>query len=717
MPKRADEMRRLVLVLKLPCGFVSKIISALMVLGLVAGVAGAASAATITVDTLDDGLDGVCSLRAAITAANLDTVPAGSTCTSGNGRDRIVFSVTGFLTLNEALPEMLGDLDIAGGGSQDLVLDAGGAGSVLVAAGTGISISGLTLTGGKAPFGGGLYVREGAAVTVSEIEVYSNVASEGGGGIASRGALDISKSTISNNITDGSGGGIYATSDLVISDSLVTDNTAGSGAATAIVGGGIHAGRNISATSVTVSSNRATGGREAGAGGIYAAGEVVLNGGRIEGNMVNTGVDVPTRNVGGGILSASLQMTDATIADNIARSSATSGGTGSGVYVSADVTILRSTISDNNTDDASSRISGAVLLAGATTASRLTNSTISGNRARNGAFYLADPASSLSVLNTTITGNSALAGILSAGTVTLANTIISANDTDCRTLAAGSFVSTGYNIDSDGSCALSAATDQPSADPLLGPLADNGGPTFTPALLGGSPAIDAGDDSQCPETDQRGNSRREDGNLDGAVACDIGAFELQAWDLRIEGLSIDGLASGNTLTLGTQYRAVLRIGNVGRGEIDAIVATIAIPTIIDVVEVPPQCSAMDLLLTCEIGTLAGDKIAELSFSIRAATIGSTIVAATVTGTLDDTNLDNNVAQLSFDIVEASANVNDGAGGNNDNGNNDNSLVKKNPDLNHVPSGGGALPPMMIATLLLMALMLERRLPLTTHRLG
>ena len=59
------------------------------------------------------------------------------------------------------------------------------------------------------------------------------------------------------------------------------------------------------------------------------------------------------------------------------------------------------------------------------------------------------------------------------------------------------------------------------ADPLLGPLANNGGETDTMALLTGSPAINAGDSALCPATDQRGFPRPQLGG------CDIGAFEVQ----------------------------------------------------------------------------------------------------------------------------------------------------------------------------------------------
>ena len=62
--------------------------------------------------------------------------------------------------------------------------------------------------------------------------------------------------------------------------------------------------------------------------------------------------------------------------------------------------------------------------------------------------------------------------------------------------------------------------DMDNTDPLLGPLADNGGPTLTCGLLPGSPAINTGDPA-CPppDTDQRGFPRPE------GIRCDIGAFE------------------------------------------------------------------------------------------------------------------------------------------------------------------------------------------------
>ena len=71
----------------------------------------------------------------------------------------------------------------------------------------------------------------------------------------------------------------------------------------------------------------------------------------------------------------------------------------------------------------------------------------------------------------------------------------------------GIVTSLGYNLSSDdGGGILTGPGDQINTDPLLGPLQDNGGPTFTHALLPGSPAIDAGDPNFTPPPffDQRG---------------------------------------------------------------------------------------------------------------------------------------------------------------------------------------------------------------------
>jgi len=85
------------------------------------------------------------------------------------------------------------------------------------------------------------------------------------------------------------------------------------------------------------------------------------------------------------------------------------------------------------------------------------------------------------------------------------------------------------NLIEDGTC---SSAFPPGTDPNLGPLQDNGGPTFTHALLAGSPAIDVGSNADCPETDQRGVTRPING------ICDIGAYEYQGIPTYIDLLSL-----------------------------------------------------------------------------------------------------------------------------------------------------------------------------------
>jgi hypothetical protein len=127
------------------------------------------------------------------------------------------------------------------------------------------------------------------------------------------------------------------------------------------------------------------------------------------------------------------------------------------------------------------------------------------------------------LINGTIASNTGV-GLDNCQAMTMYSSIIASNGTDCN--LGGTFTDAGWNIDSDNTCGLADFTDKPNIDPMLGSLQDNGGPTFTHALLAGSPAIDTGDNVGCQATDQRGNSRPSDGNGDGTAVCDIGAFEV-----------------------------------------------------------------------------------------------------------------------------------------------------------------------------------------------
>ena len=158
----------------------------------------------------------------------------------------------------------------------------------------------------------------------------------------------------------------------------------------------------------------------------------------------------------------------------------------------------------------------------------IANSTFSGNTAQDGGgiYNYGNESTNVTVDSSTLSGNSAApgygGGISNTGTVKIGNTILNAasSGVNIRNLVLGTVISLGYNLSSDnGAGYLTAAGDRINTDPQLGPLQDNGGPTFTHLPAANSPAIDAGDSG----TDQRGPGFSRMVNR-----IDIGAVEAQA---------------------------------------------------------------------------------------------------------------------------------------------------------------------------------------------
>ncbi|MGE5375387.1 MAG: choice-of-anchor Q domain-containing protein, partial [Bacteroidota bacterium] len=260
------------------------------------------------------------------------------------------------------------------------------------------------------------------------------------------------------------------------------------------------------------------------AGGILNNGSLTLDHVAVTDNTMATNAGDYWQG-GGGIYNgsgATLNLVDSSVTNNNARWS------GGGVYSFFNTTtnIVRSTISGNTSGD----VGGAIRSLGNFT---ILNSTISGNTAtgwHGGAIFHTD--GEMNITNSTIANNIGPDWAPSAifigeyGSVTaklsLTNTVITGNHWyACEKFASGgpvSVVSGGHNVVQDDSC-NPVATDKVIWDALIGPLANNGGPTLTHALLPGSPAIDAGDDAVCPATDQRGVTRPQ------GTHCDIGSYE------------------------------------------------------------------------------------------------------------------------------------------------------------------------------------------------
>jgi hypothetical protein len=247
--------------------------------------------------------------------------------------------------------------------------------------------------------------------------------------------------------------------------------------------------------------------------------------------------DAPS--TGGGIYNdhATLALDNCTVSGNYA------GYGGGGVHNrSGTLTVTNSTFSGNGAAAPYSVGSGGgILTDGYDGNATLTviNSTFSGNLARyaGGGIYN-DGGATLTVNNSTFSGNLddyGGSGIFNRGSMTIGSTILNAGAWGENLYNGfGTVISLGYNLSSDdGGGLLTAIGDQINTDPMLGPLQDNGGPTFTHAPLTGSPAIDAGKNFTAETTDQRGAGfvRTFDSasiaNATGGDATDIGAFEVQ----------------------------------------------------------------------------------------------------------------------------------------------------------------------------------------------
>ncbi|TWU46647.1 choice-of-anchor Q domain-containing protein [Rubripirellula reticaptiva] len=457
--------------------------------------------------------------------------------TSGSGGG--LLSVAGSVTLTNSTFESNG-ANRAGGGieviagtvtlidtdliSNDVNGDASG-GTPSPGNGGGLHVSGIadvTIDNGivsgnvAASEGGGLWNQSGSKLTVRNgtlIQLNTALgaaANKGGGGIFNNGGVvDISDSIILSNFADGasgSGGGILNVSGgvITIADTEISTNVAsraGGGIEdNSVASGTVASGNSITLSRVTLDRNNA---------GVITAGR----GGALFSSPGN----------GGGL--------HVTGAGNIAISQSTVSGNnaaneGGGLWNSTGVmTIDRSTISGNSSGDG-----GGIFNDSATGDVVLTNSTISGNRANGGGATTASggglrtEGGNVTMTSVTVGMNTATIGgglSIAGGAVTIGSTIVSGNMGATDANVNGAFSDAGNNV--IGGTAR------------LAPLASNGGPTMTHALLPGSPAINNGNNAGLA-VDQRGvarpqGSRADSGAYESSLAGSLDAVVVPVGDV------------------------------------------------------------------------------------------------------------------------------------------------------------------------------------------
>lgn len=331
--------------------------------------------------------------------------------------------------------------------------------------------------------GGGIFNDTGTITIVNNSSIFHNPTSVAGGGVYNgNGTVTVTNSTMKENSTSsGEGGALYNDASATVTHSILEDNTAdGSG------GGAFNIGV-LDVINSTVKGNHTLSGL---GGGI----------GTDTGGTTHVSFTTVTENSGSGIGQANgiVTVTQSLLTAN-------SGGHGGGIALTGGMmTVSNTTIAMNF-----STFGGALDVSGGSIA--MTNCTLADNR-----------------------GSALADGIFkSMGSVTLTNCIMDNVFIQNNCFLVNPITSGGHNIFSDDSCGPAVMGDQVNTDPKLFSLADNGGPTWTQALMSDSPALDAGDATACSTApvsnqDQRGFLRPTDGDGDGTAHCDIGAFEAPA---------------------------------------------------------------------------------------------------------------------------------------------------------------------------------------------
>ena len=508
---------------------------------------------TITVNSTSDApdnADGLCTLREAIIAANTNTASGAvaGECAAGNssGSDTVdLTGLTGTITLTGLLPDISSDITLTGPGASTLTVTRTTATNWMffITSSATASISGLKLQGDVTNTGIGI-VNQGTStisdctvsgfgrgltngqrtLTISNCIVSGNL--NGGGISGSTGTINLINSEVSGNDSHGAfGPGINNSfGTLNVTNSTISGNVGHfaidngvEGTATFInstisnnPNGGFLSHGTLSMTGGSITGNTNS-------GGMISGGSMVMNGVTVSNNS-NTNFVFPG---GGGIF---IGGTGGTIINCLVINNSTSGS-GGGIHNAGGKAIVINTTIANNTSFSGG---GGIGVTGGVSDFTGINLTITGNRASGaggGAFRGSTP---MKFKNSIIAGNFELNGTTPSD---IGSTVDASSSFNLIGVGGSGGLTNGVNNNQVG-----------VADPRLGPLTNNGGPTQTYPLLSNSPALDAGDncvtevthcgDANIPQvtTDQRslGFSRIADGpDANTSATVDIGAYEMQ----------------------------------------------------------------------------------------------------------------------------------------------------------------------------------------------
>lgn len=639
----------------------------------------AASSAAVAQGVCDDG-QGQCTLRAAIQVADAAStpstivLPAGTYTLSVPGVDESAVLSSGTYAVAHVADPAKGDLNI----TQSMTIVGAGSGQTVIGWAPGsqqdrvlhievppaatqnltVTIQGVTIQNGYVP----APVNLDASVPTAVVRL-----ARMGGGIAIGAGAEVQ--TVDSTVTEGGE-----------DEGGCGGKSGGSGACAGPEG---HGGPGESETGatiqrVTLSDVRVVGNHAGGeGGGIYNTGPITLNHAVIEGNSSDAN--------GGGLYNdAVMLMTDSTVGAVDAPNTAGNGG---GLFETGfHTSVIERSAFIGNSASAGAGIAGRRMVL-----QIISRSTIADNSARDGGGGIQTNGRveliNATVAGNTVAGNPGSAGVglngfgpasqlpaggsANAANYTLVNSIVADNAyvgsapvlRNCGGNGEGDpaarFYSMGHNIEDGDSCGLAAAGDRLDVNPLLGPLADNGGATPTMALMMGSPAIDAGDSLECPNEDQRGQMGRADGNLDGVFTCDVGAYELfvHTADLHMDKVSAPDRAYVGD-TFGVSATVHLDPGATAAST-GVQVVTSPLPaqmTLSSASITSPagtqDCTAASGVMTCSAGVLAPGQTATVSLVLAAAAedaVADITFSATQKSPLDQ-NSGNNAALAQTALV-------------------------------------------------------------------